>query len=75
MSLSKSKGLEVGENKFANDKGDVKLASKAELALLTMRNIMNITGTRTAEKFAGMASSISALDTFIQTGKSEEVLI
>jgi hypothetical protein len=39
MSLAKSKGLNIGDNNI--DKGSVKLASKAELALLTMRNIIN----------------------------------
>jgi hypothetical protein len=39
MSLAKSKGLDICENNI--DKGSVKLASKAELALLTMRNIIN----------------------------------
>jgi hypothetical protein len=36
---------------------------------------MNITGTRTAESINGMASSISQLDSFIQTGKNEEILV
>lgn len=74
MSLAKAKGKDVGENKLADGKGSVKFANKAQLALLTMRNIMNITGTRTAEKFTGMASSINALDTFIQNGNAEQVL-
>jgi hypothetical protein len=39
MSLAKSKGLEIGENNL--EKGIVKFANKAELALLTMRNIIN----------------------------------
>lgn len=74
MSLAKSQGKEVGENKLEGGKGCVKFANKPQLALLTLKNIMNITGTRTAEKFRGMSSSINALDTFIQNGNSEQVL-
>ena len=35
---------------------------------------MNITGTRTAEKFLGMTSSINALDSFITMKNNEETL-
>lgn len=72
MDLAKAKGHDIGENKLRN--GKVKFANKAQLALLTLKNIMNITGTRTADKFKGMASSINALDDFIRTGNKEEVL-
>ena len=73
MRLAKSQGKDIGENNLRQ--GRVKFARKAHLALLTLKNILNITGTRTAERFGGMASSISALDTFIQAGNREEVLI
>jgi hypothetical protein len=36
---------------------------------------MNITGTRTADKFAGMQSSINALDGAIQCRNAEEMLL
>lgn len=75
MRLAKSQGKDVGENNLYKGKGRVKFANKAHLALLTLKNILNITGTRTAERFGGMASSISALDTFIQAGNREEVLV
>ena len=73
MNLAKSKGLDVGENNLKN--GNVKFAKKSQLALLSLRNIMNTVGTRTAEKFTGMTSSINALDTAIQSGNIEEVLL
>lgn len=73
MSLAKSKGLDIGDNNI--NKGSVKLASKAELALLTMRNIINQTGTRTAEKFAGMETSINELDSFVKARNTEEVIL
>lgn len=72
ISLAKSKGFDIGENNLKN--GKVKFASKAQLALLTLTNIKNITGTRTAEKFAGVQSSISALDSAIANHNSEEIL-
>lgn len=75
MDLAKSKGLEIGENNLKDGKGQVKFANKAQLALLTLKNILNITGTRTSEKFAGMATSISALDTSLVDGNKEEVLL
>lgn len=75
MRLAKSQGKDLGENKLYKGRGRVKFATKAHLALLTLKNILNITGTRTAERFGGMASSISALDTSIQAGNSEEVLL
>jgi hypothetical protein len=43
-------------------RGNVKFANKAQLALLTMKNIMNISGTRTAERFVGMSTSINSLE-------------
>lgn len=75
MDLAQSKGLDIGENHLKNGKGYVKFATKAQLALLTLKNIQNITGTRTSEKFSGMANSISALDTSITDGNKEEVLL
>lgn len=75
MDLAKAQGKDVGENNLKNGQGPVKFATKAQLALLTLKNIMNITGTRTAERFTGMATSINSLDQFIQTGNSEEVLL
>ena len=75
MDLAQSKGLDIGENHLKDGKGEVKFATKAQLALLTLKNIQNITGTRTSEKFSGMASSISALDTSISDGNKEEVLL
>ena len=75
MDLAQSKGLDIGENHLKGGKGQVKFATKAQLALLTLKNIQNITGTRTSEKFSGMASSISALDTSISDGNKEEVLL
>ena len=74
MQIAKAQGKNIGDNKLEKGKGNVKFATKAQLAVLTLKNIMNITGTRTAEKFGGMASSISALDTSIQAGNREEVL-
>ena len=74
MDLAKSKGKDIGENKLKDKNSNIKFASKAELALYTLKNILNITGTRTAEKFNGMQSCISALDGFVQDGNSEETL-
>ena len=75
MSLAKAKGKDVGDNNLKDGKGNVKFASKAQLALLTLKSIMNITGTRTAERFNSMATSVNALDQFITTGNNEEVLV
>lgn len=75
MDLAKSQGKEVGENNLSGKNSQVKFASKAQLAMLTLKNIMNITGTRTAERFIGMASAINALDSSIISGNIEEVLL
>ena len=74
MDLAKTKGFDIGENNLLNV-GNVKFASKAELAWLSLKNIINIAGARTADKFAGMQSSINALDGAIQSKNSEEVLL
>lgn len=75
MDLAKSQGKDVGENNLKGGKGNVKFATKAQLALLTLKNIMNITGTRTAERFVGMSTTINALDSHLATGNIEEVLL
>lgn len=75
MRLAQSQGKDVGENRLEKGKGNVKFATKAQLALLSLKNIMNITGTRTGERFGGMASSISDLDKALVNGNKEEVLL
>ena len=75
MDLAKSQGKDIGENNLSDKNSQVKFASKAQLAMLTLKNIMNITGTRTAERFIGMASAINALDSSIISGNIEEVLL
>lgn len=74
MDLAKAKGKDVGENNLKGGRGSVKFANKAQLALLTMKNIMNISGTRTAERFVGMSTSINSLENYLHSGSNPEVL-
>ena len=73
MELAKIQNKDIGENNLKQ--GKVKFASKAELALLTLKNIMNIKGGVTSTKFAGAVDSINHLDAFIKTGDNEEILV
>lgn len=74
MDLAKTKGKDVGENNLKGGRGQVKFANKAQLALLTMKNIMNSTGTRTAERFIGMSSSINSLENYLNSHQQPEAL-
>lgn len=74
MDLAKSKGKDIGENNLKDGKHEVKFATKSQLALLTLKNIQNITG-NSAEKINGMASTITALDSGIRINNASEILL
>ena len=75
MDLAKVKKHDVGENKLKDGKHQVKFANKAQLSQLTLKNILNLTGTRMAERFKGMESNVSSLENMIQAGNTEEILV
>jgi hypothetical protein len=54
MDLAKQQGKDIGENKLKDGKGNVKFATKSQLVLSSLKNILNISG-NVSEKFNGMA--------------------
>lgn len=70
--LAKKKGKTISSNNLKNN--NIHFASKAELALFTLKNILNITGS-TGSKVAGMTSSINALDQNIYADNKEQILL
>ena len=73
MDLAKQQGKDIGENKLKDGKGNIKFATKSQLVLSSLKNILNISG-NVSEKFNGMAQTIGALESGIRLGNVYEIL-
>lgn len=75
MKLAKTKGYEIGQNNLNQKNSNIRFATKAQLALLTLKTIINQDSSKTSEKFKQVLSCVNALDDNIQIGNSEEILM